>query len=62
MTITDEHFETLREVREAARDLRLACAEISGPGTSLHIAYDPTIQIDLSDMEQTAVQKLRVVK
>lgn len=62
MMITDEHFDVLREVREAAKDLQLACVEATGFGSFIHMAMDPEITPRLSEREAVSVQKLRLIK
>ena len=41
--ITEEHFEALRELRQASKALGIACAEITGPTAFIHEAFDHVI-------------------
>lgn len=60
--ITDAHFETLRQVREEAANLRLVCTNVEGAGAMLHIAYDGEVSQRTSPKEKALLRKLRAVK
>jgi hypothetical protein len=60
--ITEEHFKALRQRREAAADLRLACIAADEAGSLLHIAYDPGITQRVSTKDAALVRRLRAVQ
>lgn len=62
MTITDEHFDVLQELRVEARNLQLACIERTGNGALIHMSFDPTITPRTSEREAASLKKLRLVK
>lgn len=60
--ITEEHFVALREVREAARCLGIACTALAGASALVHMAFDRTVSSRLSRREELLLGKLRIVK
>lgn len=60
--ITDEHFETLRRVREEAANLRLICIAADRAGSLLHLAFDPDISLRPTKGQSALLGKLRAVQ
>lgn len=59
--ITDEHFEALRELKQAYKDLGIACAELSGTSSFIHEAFDRGVT-KVTPEERDILRKLRSVK
>lgn len=60
--ITDEHFETLRKVREETKSLRLACIVATGTPSLIHMAFDHGTAVKPMPIETAALGKLRLIK